>query len=305
MESKTVIQLLYTAPFPPESRARLEYLLAAASKHFEVLEYKSIYDPAYHGLSLAELFRCRNFSFAPHPYALVADSRTLAELRSNTLTPTVDVVSVRSITPMEEWNLYNGPGDLSPLAPIVRLALLRAMAEERATLDPHTSAWFWEHVKERAYSDTQYNESLWQIKALRASPAGAHYACLVYSVKDRNAMHALVSTARHMTVYSMLIMLSSIRVKRQRLVGFFMAYGSDAANDMLPGRMTHRCFEEKQNISNEEYGYFKSCHFNLKSTSYRQIHALVSSRAQRQQPPAYVYSAREDIKRSRSAPSCT
>jgi len=190
--SKTVIQLLYTAPFPPASRSQLESLLSAASKHLELLEYKPIYDPAYDGLSLPDLFRCRNFSFAPHPYALVADSRTLAELHSNVM-PTVEVVSVHNITPMEEWNLYKGPGDLSFLSPFVRLALLRAMAEERVTLDPHTNAWFWENPKRREYSDNQYNDNLWQMKTLRTSPAGAHYACLVYSVKDRNAMHALYS----------------------------------------------------------------------------------------------------------------
>jgi len=191
--SKTVIQLLYTASFPPNARSQLESILSAASRQLELLEYKPIYDPAYDGLSLSDLFRCRNFSFAPHPFALVADSRTLTELQSNVV-PTVEVVSVRNITPMVEWNLYSGPGDLSFLSPFVRLALLRSMAEERASLDPHTNAWFWEHVKHREYTDKQYNDNLWQMKTLRASPAGAHYACLVYAVKDRDAMHALYTT---------------------------------------------------------------------------------------------------------------
>ncbi|KAJ7268675.1 hypothetical protein B0H12DRAFT_1096099 [Mycena haematopus] len=191
--AKTVVQLLYTAAFPPASRAQLESLLSAASKHLELLEYNPIYDPQYDSLSLPDLFKCRKFSFAPHQYAVVADNRTLTELHSNVM-PTVQVVSVCNMTPMEEWNVYKGPGDLSFLAPFVRLALLRAMMEERVSLDPHTEAWFWEDPKVQKYSDSQYSNKLWQMKTLRASPTGAHYACLVYSVKDRNAMHALYSS---------------------------------------------------------------------------------------------------------------
>ncbi|KAF8210653.1 hypothetical protein K438DRAFT_1810082 [Mycena galopus ATCC 62051] len=192
MDSKTVIQLLYTAPFPPASRAQLESILSAPSKHLELLEYKPIYDPTCEGLSLPDLLRCRNFSFASHPYALVADSRTLSELHSNVM-PTIEVVSVRNITPMQEWNMYKGPGDISFLSPFVRLALLRSMMEERVKLDPLTNAWFWEHDVKK-FTELQYSNNLWQMKTLRASPAGAHYACLVYSVKDRNAMHALYSS---------------------------------------------------------------------------------------------------------------
>ncbi|KAJ6498996.1 hypothetical protein C8R45DRAFT_980647 [Mycena sanguinolenta] len=190
--SKLVVELFYTAPFPPASRAQLEFLLSAPSKELELLQYKPIYDPEYESLALPDLFKCRKFSFSPHPYALVADSRTLAELHSNVM-PTVQVVSVRNSTPMEEWNQYKGPGDLSFLAPFVRLALLRAMMEERVSLDANTDSWFWENPKVQKYSETQYSNNLWQIKTLRASPAGAHYACLVYSVKDRNAIHALYS----------------------------------------------------------------------------------------------------------------
>jgi hypothetical protein len=206
---KTVIQLFYTASFPPASRSRLESILSAAAEH---LEYEPIYDPAYDGLSPSDLFRCRNFSFSRQHYALVADSRTLTELHSNVM-PTVEVVSVQQTTAMDEWNLYKGPGDLSLLSPIVRLALLRAMAEERMSLDPHTRDWFWEAPKAR-----QYGDNLWQIKTLRASPAGAYYACLVYSVKDRNSMHALVSIALLLTTLFMGLIMPSIRVKPRRPV---------------------------------------------------------------------------------------
>ncbi|KAJ6476053.1 hypothetical protein C8R47DRAFT_1220516 [Mycena vitilis] len=178
---KTVIQLLYTAPFPPPSRAQLEYILTAASEH---LEYESIYAPAYDGLSPSDLFKCRNFSFS-HPYALVADSRTLTELHSNMM-PTVEVVTTEKTDAMSEWDRYQGPGDLSLLTPGVRLAILRALGEERAVLDPHTAAWFWEDPARRR----DYANNLWQIKTLRADPAGASFACLVFAVKDRNSMHA-------------------------------------------------------------------------------------------------------------------
>ncbi|KAJ6594222.1 hypothetical protein B0H19DRAFT_1056545 [Mycena capillaripes] len=181
---KPVIQLLYTVPFPPASRSQLEYILSAASEH---LEYEAVYDPTYQGLSPSDLFKCRNFSFS-HNYALVADHRTLTELHSNVMA-TVEVVSVDKTTAMTEWDRYKGPGDLSLLAPFVRLALLRAMAEERITLDPHTKDWFWENPQAKEYGD-----NLWQVKIIRADPAGACYACLAYAVKDRNTMHAQFSS---------------------------------------------------------------------------------------------------------------
>ncbi|KAJ7141505.1 hypothetical protein C8R44DRAFT_727084 [Mycena epipterygia] len=188
---RTTIQLFYTAPFPPASRSHLESILSASSEYLsaasEYLEYEAIYDPAFNGLSPSDIFKRRNFSFSSQPYALVADDRTLAELHSNT-SPTLCVVSVRNFSAQDEWNLYDGPGDLSLLSPFVRLALLRALAEERATLDPHTADWFWDNPKIR-----EYTALLWQIKTLRADPAGVNYTCFCYGVKDRDTMHALYS----------------------------------------------------------------------------------------------------------------
>ncbi|KAJ7045818.1 hypothetical protein C8F04DRAFT_1249194 [Mycena alexandri] len=186
---KTVVELLYTTPFSPASRSRLENILSATSAQ---IEFQSSYDAAFDGLSPADLFKCRNFSFARN-YALVADDRTLTELRANAV-PTVAVVSVYKTTAMDEWNVYTGPGDISLLTPMVRLALLRAMAEERVTLDPHTAAWFWE-VK----SNREYTNQLWQVKTLRADPTGASCACLAYAVNDKSALHALYANEAEKT----------------------------------------------------------------------------------------------------------
>ncbi|KAJ7085863.1 hypothetical protein C8R43DRAFT_313404 [Mycena crocata] len=186
MSKKPTVQLFYTAAFPPASRSRLESLLASSNQYFD---YEPIHDPTFDGLSPSDLFRCRNFTF-PRNYAVIADIRTLSELHSNMI-PTLLVVSVRSITPQDEWDRYNSPGDISLLTTYIRLALLRALAEERVTLDPHTADWFWAEPHSR-----QYQDILWQVKTLRADPAGAHYACSVYAVKEKDMenmdeMHAL------------------------------------------------------------------------------------------------------------------
>ncbi|KAK7005796.1 hypothetical protein R3P38DRAFT_3039640 [Favolaschia claudopus] len=192
---KTIVELIYNAPFPPAARSHLESLLIAAAKPLELLDFKTS-NPSefYNELSLPDLLKCRKFSFGPNPYVLVADGRTLQELNGNgAVVPTIQVVLANSFTPMQEWQAYKGPGDLGFLAPFVRLALLRAMMEERVRLDRYTTVWFWEDDK-KLTSESQYNDSMWQMKALRATPNGAHYACVVYTVKDRNAMHALYST---------------------------------------------------------------------------------------------------------------
>jgi len=180
------VPLFYTAPFTPASRSHLESTLSAAS---EYLQYQSIYDPAFDGLSPADIFKRQNHSFPPHGCALLADDRTLTELHSNA-TPTVLVVSPCGTSPQKEWQRYSGPGDISLLTHLVRLALLRALAEERATGDPHTDAWFWGDPKGREYTD-----KLWMIKTLRAAPVGAGHACAGYAVKDIADMHALYSRA--------------------------------------------------------------------------------------------------------------
>jgi len=191
---KTVVELLYTTSFPPALRSRLENILSATSAQ---IEFQSSYDTAYDGLSPADLFKCRNFSFA-HNYALVADDRTLTELRANVV-PTMAVVSVHGPwTPMDEWNAYTGPGDISLLTPLVRLALLRAIMEERVTLDPHTAAWFWEVEHIRAYTRA-YTDQLWQLKTLRADPTGASCACLAYAVKDKSTLHSLYANEAEKT----------------------------------------------------------------------------------------------------------
>ncbi|KAJ7217752.1 hypothetical protein GGX14DRAFT_390527 [Mycena pura] len=175
---QTAIQLFYTSQFPPASCSLLESILSAA---FAGIRFETNHDPALHGLSPSKLFKHRSYSFSQQQYALIADSRTLSELHAH-VSPTVLVVSARSITPMDQWRVYDGPGDLSPLTPLVRLALLRAMVEERFALDQHTEEWFWNPDDQR----WDYNAKLWQIKALRADPAGANYACVAYSVKDKD-----------------------------------------------------------------------------------------------------------------------
>ncbi|KAJ7079067.1 hypothetical protein B0H15DRAFT_858992, partial [Mycena belliarum] len=187
MDSCMKPALIYTAPFTPASRYLLESVLSVAH-----LQFEPIYDPATvpDGLSPTDLFRRLNFSLPPHGYALVADTRTLTELYANAA-PTVLVLSPCSTTPEEEWRLYNGPGDLTPLSFYVRLALLHALAEEKASLDPHCSkeGWFWVDPYSREYSS-----KLWMIKTLRADATGAAYACNGYQSGDIKDLHALVST---------------------------------------------------------------------------------------------------------------
>ncbi|KAJ7772652.1 hypothetical protein DFH07DRAFT_802747 [Mycena maculata] len=212
MNMKDTVQLLYTASFSPASRSQLESILSAACQY---IQYEPLHDPVFEGLSPCDLFKCRNFSFSNHYYALVADSRTLSELHSH-MTPSVLVVSVRPLTAQREWEQYNGPGDLSLLQPNVRLALLRAMAEERAALDPHTEAWFWVGPNH----PPQYTDTLWQIKTVRADPAGANYALSFYSVKDMDDMHRLVNPKPCGHIPSLTLCRFSVRRKLERPAGF-------------------------------------------------------------------------------------
>ncbi|KAJ7629890.1 hypothetical protein B0H17DRAFT_1150402 [Mycena rosella] len=178
------VSLFYTAPFPLATRSHLESILSTASG---TLQYEPICDPVLEGFSPSDIFKRLGFSLPPPGYALVADNRTLTELHSNAA-PTVLVVSPWCTTPQEQWQLYNGPGDLSLLTPYVRLALLAALAEESASLDPYKEDYYWTVPRVR-----EYTAKLWVMKTLRADAAGAAYACAGYE-KDVKEMHALYST---------------------------------------------------------------------------------------------------------------
>ncbi|KAJ7072052.1 hypothetical protein C8F01DRAFT_1102331 [Mycena amicta] len=188
---QTPIELLYTAHPSPYARAFLEQALSAGG-----IECSPIYTPAFDGLSPSNLFKHRNCSFSHYQFALVADDRTLQELDAQ-LSPTLLVVSTRRKTPMEEWAAYEGP-DLNLLSWNVRLALLRAMAQERFTTAPSVlsnSEWFWE-PPEKPY---RYEGKIFQVRWLRASVVGAVEACLEllakdqkYSSKDNNEMYDLL-----------------------------------------------------------------------------------------------------------------
>ncbi|KAF7321781.1 hypothetical protein MKEN_00699900 [Mycena kentingensis (nom. inval.)] len=175
------IQVYFTAEFPANTGALIEQLLSrGVSKHEFIL------DPALHGLSPTQLFKHQNCSFSHYPFALVADTRTLLELEAQNV-PTLALVITRSHTAFDEWDLYDGP-DLRLLTPLVRLALLRAMAQERFTLDnathqrPNLSSaeWFWD-PPERPF---RFDHKMWQVKSLRVDLIGAIQACMELAAKD-------------------------------------------------------------------------------------------------------------------------
>ncbi|RDB15141.1 hypothetical protein Hypma_005180 [Hypsizygus marmoreus] len=175
------ISVFYTHPFSPGARQALEALLSNVS---EWMSFSSIpNDNNHHGLSPAQLFRQVGHSWPEHPFAIIADQQTAAEIDASR-PPTVIVVASWQITLHDEWDLYDGPENPATMPEAQRIAFLRELAEARAIQEAQESGgeeWFWEPNSEQNGIDA--------VKIVRADLAGMGYICTVYGVKDIRDMH--------------------------------------------------------------------------------------------------------------------
>ncbi|RDB17084.1 hypothetical protein Hypma_001924 [Hypsizygus marmoreus] len=129
------ISVFYTHPFSPGARQALEALLSNVS---EWMSFSSIpNDNNHHGLSPAQLFRQVGHSWPEHPFAIIADQQTAAEIDASR--PPTASLWPHGRSPFTMNGICMTAPKTATMPEAQRIAFLRELAEARAIQEAQES----------------------------------------------------------------------------------------------------------------------------------------------------------------------